>query len=142
MKYTTIEVINVLNQTLLHSVLMTDPKKPNGKLCKFERLDNSILEDTVINAIGLDKDDVQEGVLNVNQYVHNLVYPNDPALKSQPDTARILYLSKLLNTVLGDGEEVWDESGKWCFILQQDTVMPDTNNQHYINFRVEFYLIN
>jgi len=141
MKYTTIEVINVLYLTIANSSLMTDVKKPSGKLCKLERPLNSVLEDVVINAIGLDKDDVQEGVLNVNQYVNNLKLPNLED-KAQPDTARILYLSKLLNTILGDGEEVWDTTGKWCFVLQQDMVFPDTNNQHYINFRVEFYLNN
>lgn len=142
MKYTEIEVVNLLYQTISQSVLYTDPKKPNGQLCKYERLDNSALEDTVINGLGVARGDVQEGVLNVNQYVPNLVYPNKPELKSQPDTGRIAYLSKLVNKALGEGEEFWDASGKWCFQVQQDTVMPDTNNQHYINFRVEFYLNN
>lgn len=142
MKYTTIEVINVLFQTIANSGVYADLKKPNGKLCKFEQPLNSILEDTVINSIDLTMDDVQEGVLNVNQHVYNLKFPTNPEDKSQPDTARILYLSKLLHVALGAGEEIWDDSGTWCFKIQQSTIYPDTNNTHYINFRIEFYLTN
>jgi hypothetical protein len=142
MSYTSIEVVNVLFQTITNSVLFSDVKKPNGKLCKFERPLNSVLEDVVINALGLDRDDLQEGVLNVNVYVPNIKFEDRPTDKSQPDTGRILYLSKLTNLALGSGEEIWDASGKWCFCIQQDNPFPDTNNQHYINFRIEFYLTN
>lgn len=143
MKYTSIEVVNVLFSTIANSLLMTDVKRPNGKLCKFERPLNSMLEDVVINGLGLDRDDVQEGVLNMNIYVSNLKFPDLPEDKAQPDMARFLYLSKLANVALGEGEEVWDESGRYCFVLQQDMPPePDSNNQHYINFRVEFYLSN
>lgn len=139
MSNTSISALNMLYQHISHSVLMTDAKKPNGKLCKFERPLNSVLEDVVINSLGLNRADVQEGVLNVNIYVPNLelLTPNE-ADRSQPDSARLLYLSSLANNALGQGEEIWEETGNYCFNIQQDSIYQDTNNQHYVNFRVEF----
>jgi hypothetical protein len=72
MSYTSIEVINVLYQTIANSAVLSDVKKPNGKICKMERPLNSVLEDIVINGISLDRDELQEGVLNVNVYIPNL----------------------------------------------------------------------
>jgi hypothetical protein len=138
MSYTSISALNMLYQHISHSVLMTDAKKPNGKLCKYERPLNSILEDVVINSLGLNREDVQEGVLNVNIFVPNLILPSNPADKGQPDTARLNYLLNLANIALGEGEEIWEATGNYCFELQQDNLFQDENNQHYLNLRVEF----
>jgi hypothetical protein len=142
MSYTSIDALNVLFQTIMNSSLFTDVKKPNGKLCKFQRPLDSELEDVVINSLALTKDDVQEGVLNVNVFVPNLKFETNTNDRSQPDTARIKYLARLANDSLGDGEDIWDENGKYCFRIQQDNVFEDENYQHYINFRIEFNLIN
>jgi hypothetical protein len=142
MSYTSLSALNMLYQHITHSVLMTDAKKPNGKLCKFERPLNSALEDVVLNSLGLNREDVQEGVLNVNIFVPNLVLPSNPNDKGQPDTARLLYLSNLANTALGEGDEIWEATGQYCFNLQQENLFQDENNQHYLNLRVEFYSLN
>ena len=142
MAYTTIEVVNILNSYILNSVLMNDPKKPNGKLCKYQRPLNSKLEDVVINGLPINRDIVQTAILNVNIYVLNLEFGGTSTDKSQPDNARIMALSKLANEALGEGNEVWDESGSYCFNIQQDSVLEDVDNQHYINIRVEFYASN
>jgi len=139
MSNTSISALNMLYQHISHSVLMTDAKKPNGKLCKQERPLNSTLEDVVINSLGINREDVQEGVLNVNIFVPNLELPSNPNDKSQPNMARLLVLATLANEALGNGEEVWEEFGNYCFNIQQDQIMQDTNNQHYLNIRVEFY---
>jgi hypothetical protein len=142
MGFTSIEVVNMLKDLVAQSVLMNDPDKPKGKLCKYKRPLNSAQEDVVINGLPLVKDDIDEAVLNVNIYVPNLKLPdlND---KSQPDNARLLVLSKLGNRALTDNAdddgEIWDDAGEYCFKYQQDTVMEDDNNQHYVNFRIEFY---
>jgi hypothetical protein len=128
----------MLHQHITNSVLMKDVKKPNGKLCKYQRPLNSVLEDVVINSLGLNREDVQEGVLNVNIYVPNLILLSNAADKSQPDTARLTYLLNLANIALGEGEEIWEASGNYCFELQQDNLFQDENNQHYLNLRVEF----
>lgn len=139
MGFTSIEVMKLLKSYIVRSLLMTDVKKPNGKLCDDERPLNSELEDVTINGLALVKDDVDEAVLNVNIYVPNLKFPKDPADKSQPNTARLTELSKLGNKAFLDGEEIWDDAGEYCFKYQQDTVMKDENNQRYLNFRIEFY---
>jgi hypothetical protein len=142
MSNTSLSALNMLYQHITHSVLLTDAKKPNGKLCKLERPLNSVLEDIVINTLGLNKESVQEGVLNVNIYVLNLVSLTNASDKSQPDMARLLYLQNLANTALGSGEEIWEETGSYIFNIQQDQVYQDENNQHYVGFRVEFYSQN
>jgi hypothetical protein len=141
MGYTSIAVVNMLNQYILHTALLTDLNKPNGKLCKYKRPLNSVLEDIVINGLDLIKDDIDETVLNVNIYVPNLEIPNSTD-RSQPNNKRMLYLSQLGNEAFQNGEEIWDEADEYCFRYQQDTVMVDDNNQHYINFRIEFYSTN
>jgi hypothetical protein len=142
MSFTSLSALNMLYQHISHSVLMTDVKKPNGKLCKLERPLNSGLEDVVINSLGLNREDVQEGILNVNVFVPNLVLPSNPNDKAQPDMARLLYLSNLANNALGSGSEVWEATGNYCFNMQQENVFQDENNQHYLNLRVEFYSLN
>lgn len=139
MGYSSSMVVGLLFRQLVQSVLMTDLNKPNGELCKYQRPLNSRAEDVVINSLTLERDDIDEGVFNVNVCVPNLVFPDNPEDKSRPDTKRIDYLSELGNRALGEGEEVWDPLGNWCFKLQQDQLVEDTNNQHYINFRVEFF---
>ena len=147
MSNTSITALNMLYQHISRSVLVTDAKKPNGKLCKYQRPLNSLLEDVVINSLGLNREDVQEGVLNVNIYVPNIDYskiPDHPqkADKTQPDTARLTYLLNLANIALGEGEEIWEATGNYCFELQQDNLFEDENNQHYLNLRVEFNSTN
>jgi hypothetical protein len=142
MSYTSITALNMLYQHIGNSILMTDAKRPNGKLCKYQRPMNSVLEDVVINSLGLNREDVQEGVLNVNIFVPNLVIPSNAADKSQPDTARLTYLLNLASIALGEGNEIWEATGNYCFNLQQDKLFQDENNQHYLNLRVEFYSLN
>lgn len=140
MGFTSIEVVNMLYQYISHSEIYSDVNRPNGKLCKFEQPLNSILENVVINGLSMIKDNIDEAVLNVNIYVPNLKLPDNLADRSQPDTGRLLVLSKLGNKAFKDGDEIWDDAGEYCFKYQQDTVMPDENNlQHYLNFRIEFY---
>lgn len=141
---TTTEVITILYLHLKNSVLMTDLQRPNGNLGKFKRPENSIKEDVVIADIGgITNEPVQRGILIVNIFVPNLnpdYFPNLNGDRSQPDTARLDYLSKLLrDSIVG---EVWDNEGEYCFEIQQGGIDEDTNNQHYAWFRVKFYSIN
>ncbi|MEN0095896.1 MAG: hypothetical protein AAGB30_10975 [Pedobacter sp.] len=143
MSMTSYGAINALFDHLKTSVVFTSPVKVRGKLYRMQRPLNSLAEDVVINSLALSYDPVQKGYLNVNFYVQN------PRLKignihdsSQPDSARIDEISGLGKAALGDGEEIWSDDGTFCFRIEQDTVIADTNNQHYLNFRVEFYSLN
>ncbi|KEQ31186.1 hypothetical protein N180_02760 [Pedobacter antarcticus 4BY] len=144
---TSISVLNMLFEYTKNSVLMRNALRPTGKICKLQRPGNSELEDIVIDPLANVKDDVDEGVLVINIYVPNLDYSKIQGHpmqsdKSQPNTKRLGELSELANEAFEDGEDIWDESGEWCFKLQQDGVYADTNNQHYLNLRIEFYSIN
>ncbi len=139
MDFTSIALVNMLKSHIEHSVLFTDNNKPDGKLCEYERPLGSKSEDVVISVLSLLKDDVDNGILNVNIYVPNLILADEPNDTSQPDTARIQILSDLANEAFADGEEIWDDNGGYCFKLQQDNVLSDENDQHYINLQIEFY---
>lgn len=144
---TSIEAINMLYAHLGTSVLKTDSKKPNGKLCKYQRSENSISEDVVLNALGLNREPVQKGVLLLNCYVPNLDPNKVPDIgtdKSQPDTGRLLYISKLVQSVFGN--EGTEETELWIndntnFSITSDDVFEDNNFQHYISFRIDFFTI-
>lgn len=144
MSKTTLEVINILHSYLKSSALMTDVKKPNGSLAKIKRPQDSKKEDVIIDTIGgLTRNPVQKGILIVNIFVPNLDPNLIPDLNNdhtQPDTARLLYLSKLFQSSIED--VVWDDFGDYAFTIQQDDIDEDTNNQHYAWFRIEFYSIN
>jgi len=144
---TGIEAVNLFYNYIMSSVLLTDSKKPNGTLCKYERPENSIKEDMVINSLGLNRDPVQKGVLLFNIYVNNLdpnLVPSVGTGRNVPDTARILYLSKLFQSLFQDDgseeKELWINQDT-NFEITSDDVFADSNNQHYISFRINFLTI-
>lgn len=142
MAITNLEIVNYLYDFLKTSPLMTDSKKPSGGLHKLKRPQNSTSEDVVINTLGANRGAVQKGVLLVNVYVPNL----DPLKfthlnndRSQPDTARLLYLAKLVQSSLPN--EVWANDGSYALEITDDSVFEDENNQHYVGFRIDFFTI-
>lgn len=142
MGMTVLEGINAIYKHL-QTTVMIDANKPNGKLCKFQRPENSVKEDMVVNAIGNTRDAVQKGIYVVNLFVQNLnpdYYPHLDGDRSQPDTARLLYLTTLFEASVSG--EIWEPNGAYCFLIQQDNVFEDTDNTHYASFRLEFYAIN
>lgn len=141
MSITTTGAINILFEHLKHSGVFSNVKKVNGMLYRLQRPLNSDKEDVVINSITLGREDVQNGVLNVNGYCKNkiITLPGNISDDAQPDYERLNEIATLLNEALGDGNEIYLSDGAYCFKIQQDIVIPDENNQHYINFRIEFY---
>lgn len=144
---TGIEAINMLYSYLKDSEIYTDAKKPNGRLCKLKRPENSLSEDLVINSLGLTREPIQKGVLILNVYVPNLDPNKVPDIgtdRSQPDTGRILYLSKLVQSVFtNDGteeNELWVDNDT-CFEITSDDEFEDDNYQHYVSFRIDFHTI-
>lgn len=143
MSVTSIEAVSYLFDVLKTTVILSDPKKINGSLYEFHRPLNSVVEDVVIGSLDMGREAVQKGILNVNVFV-----PNKPITigvvtdYSQPNKTRLKELAVLTDIALGKGEEIWNSDGTVCFKIQQDNSFPDENNQHYLNFRVEFYSIN
>lgn len=137
---TTLDAMTILYGYIKASELFTSPRKPNGGLYKGQRPANSTLEDVVINSLVMNRADVQAGVFNVNLFVPNLeIMLNGIMDKSQPNTARLTELSGIFSNVM---REVWADDGDYTFNIQQDQLFSDTNNQHYQNFRIEFYSQN
>ena len=140
MSKTSSEALEIVFQHLLKSALFTDPKRPKGNLYKRQRPAGSKVEDVVINTLILNRLVIQEGVLNVNLYVPNLVLNTATGVDTtQPNNSRLLELSILANAAL---EEIWATDGSYTFQVQQDHTFEDTNNQHYQNFRIEFTAVN
>ncbi|GEM_PF-1996492 len=143
---TTLEAIDYLYSLVKASTLFSDANKPNGKLCKGDRPENSILEDVVLDSIGgLNRTPVQRGVLLLNVYVNNLdpsIVPNIGTGKNHRDSGRLKYLSQLVQNIFeGDDGEVWIDQDT-CFEVTNDDVFEDSgNNQHYLSFRISFYTI-
>lgn len=143
MSITALGAIGVLYDTLKNGVLFTDVKKANGNLYRLQRPLNSKKEDVVIDTLGLGQEAVQKGILIVNTYVLNLENTiNGLTDYSQPDWERLQEIAAVAKQALGNGKEIYGTDGETCFKLQQDQPFADDNNQHYNNFRVEFYSIN
>ena len=130
-----LDLVDIVRAHLDSSVLMTDVNKPNGMLSKFQRPQNSIKEDVVVNSLANSAGVVGEGVLNVNVYVPNLVMPSGDL--SQPNVPRLKYLTALAYAALYD-----NYADGYNFTIQSDSLFADDNNQHYSNIRVEFNSIN
>lgn len=112
-----------------------------GNIYLFQRRSEHQGEDIVINTIGVNNQSVQRGILNVNVYVpnHNLNGEQHRMEMAMPNLARLSELAALGKAAL---DLTWNAGELWNFEYQQDTVMPDRNNEHFINFRVEFRAIN
>ncbi|MDO6388998.1 hypothetical protein Q4E40_02580 [Pontibacter sp. BT731] len=95
---------------------------------------NSQREDVVLNALPMNREQLQRTVLNVNLHVPNLKLGTDT---TQPNAKRLKELTTIASDLI---EEVWGPG--YQFNVQQDTVFPDGAGSHYVNIRVEFRAIN
>jgi len=135
---TSLEAVEIVYQHLKTSVLFTDLKKPNGGLYRFQRPTGSDREDVVVNSLTLNRNSIQQGVLNVNLFVPNLTLTfNGQQDKSQPNIKRLAELSLLAEQALKVVK-----MPNYTFRVQQDNLFPDENYQHYQSFRVSFNSIN
>lgn len=141
---------SVINE--LYKLLAADPELKSlmsGNIYKLNRPNNSAKRDIVINAITNDNNDVQQGVYNINAFAKNLVIKvagSDD--NSQPDFE---YFDNIGN-VIKDTFTTFippNTRKKYTYIqnvgrfeLAKETVLPDADNQHYYNFRINYYSPN
>ena len=131
MAKTAIDVVDLMRDYLKTSPLMTYGAKPLGGLFKYQRPEGSRSEDVVINSLPVNRTQLQRGIINVNIFV-----PNMTSDSSLPNLKRLKELAELMEqSFLG---EVWSVNGDYNFEIEADNLMPDENNQHYLNFRIEF----
>ena len=112
-----------------------------GGLYKHKRPVNSAKEDVVIIPLTLDADQLQEGIMNVNIHVPNLVLGSGATQdKTQPDHARLKQLTTMAVEVLTD---IWLDDGQVNFSVLQPLMFEDAEiNQHYMNIRLSFGAVN
>ena len=140
MTKTSLDALDILYRIVKNSEIIAGSARINGGLYKSQRPINSDKEDVVVNALPMNRNQVQEGLLNLNIYVPNQELTiNGVTDLSQPNYTRIAALSAMISTLLND---VWEASADYTFNIQQDTLFADDNNQHYQNFRIEFYSPN
>lgn len=121
----------------------------NGNIYRLNRPNNSAKQDFVINAITNDNNDVQQGVYNINAFAKNIVWRLDGSDdSSQPD---FNYFDEIGN-IIKDAFTTFRAPNtilKYIYIpnvgrfeLAKETVLPDADNQHYYNFRINYYAPN
>lgn len=141
MAVTAAQAVTNLVTLLNASPLKTGEAKISGFIYPYQRPLNSEKEDIVVNSITVGRGPVQKGMLNVNVYVPNKAKPvsYNAVDTSQPDMPRLLVLNQMAGEVLRD---IWNATGTVNYELQEDRLMADANDQHYINFRVIFRALN
>lgn len=127
------------------SVIWNSPLKATitGAIRRYLRPTNSDKEDIVINALNLDFDQLQGGVLNINLFVPNpeysIIIDGKPSrMRDIPNDARIKTLCGSLNSVL---KEVYDKQKFILLELVNQQILPE-NEQTIINNRVKLTIKN
>ncbi|SEV88915.1 hypothetical protein SAMN05428988_0157 [Chitinophaga sp. YR573] len=135
---TTLKAIDIVWKRLNESPLKT---AVNGGVYKQKRPLNSKKEDVIINSPTIVNLQLQEGLINVNIHVPNLLLSNNGAQdNSQPDHVRLEQLADIAASSLTD---VWSDDGQINYDIQSQTVFEDEQtNAHYVNFRITFYSVN
>ncbi|MEZ2446124.1 hypothetical protein AB6805_30625 [Chitinophaga sp. RCC_12] len=133
---TTLEAVDSVYHKLAVGIL---PGTITGGLYKENRPTNSKSEDVVINSLSINSEQLQEGILNVNIHVPNLIISvNSIQDNSQPDFVRLKTLTAL---AISDLIDVW--TGNIHYTVQQHALFSDNElNEHYSNIRLEFYSTN
>lgn len=135
---TTLTAVDIVLQQLVTSPIKT---AITGGIYKKRPL-NSQLEDVIINSPTINAGQLQEGLVNVNVHVPNIVISvggvQDP---TQPNTLRLQQLVDMAVTVLADA---WKDGGDVNFTVQQISglIEESENNSHYVNIRLLFYAVN
>lgn len=124
--------------TILYKDLTNSPLKNaiSGGIYKYERPDNSKLEDVVINSIAITNDDIQLGVANVNIHIPALETNIDGKPQRKPNVKRMAALTVIAIQVLK--ERYAKDYNYW--ISSQTTVNVPGSNERFINFTINFKL--
>lgn len=132
---TNLEAIDILFTKLDGSSLKT---AITGSICKLKRDADSNKEDVVINSLPFNNEQLQQGILNVNIHVPDVVVNVNNVQDKQPDFARLKTLADMAVEILDDN---W--ASTYNFSVQQQNVMHDPEaGSHYVNIRIEFFIIN
>lgn len=137
---TTLDELTIIWQKLKgYAPLATDSTKITGGFYKQKRPAGSTKEDIVVNGLGINNEQLQAGIINVNIHVPN-VPVNTGSLQdtTQPNLVRLKQLTDFAVVLLND---VW--VGDYHYHVQQQNLFEDDDgSNHYSNIRLEFFNIN
>lgn len=135
---TTLTAVDTVFQQLAASAIKT---AISGGIYKKRPL-NSRLEDVIINSPTINATQLQEGLVNVNVHVPNLVISvNGVQDHTQPDTLR---LQQLVDMAVLSLTDTWQNDGDINFTVQQVSGLIEEaeNDSHYVNIRLLYYAVN
>lgn len=104
-----------------------------GKVYWLNQPKNSTKEDIVVRSVAMNAEAMQEGVVNVNIHMPNLVLNNDD---TQPNFVRFETIAAVLVETLAD---VWGTDYNF-HIEEPGTIVPD-GDRWFCNIRLRFYTI-
>ena len=126
---------------IVYSVISQSPIKAaiNGGVYKIDRPLNQSTEDIIINSLSVSNESVQEGIINVNLHVPNLVLGDGGVQdNTRANFARLDQLSSIFAPTM---DQLFT-SGVF-FEVQNITIFPEENiPEHFVNFRIIFYSKN
>jgi len=111
-----------------------------GKIFKDRRVANGATEDVVINSPTVNAAQLQQGLVNVNIHVPNIIVKqNGVSDDTQPNHARLRELALMAAGILKD-----NVSGDASFNLQQivGPLLDEVAKDHYVNIRLDYFNIN
>lgn len=132
---TSLDIVDILFTRIKGSALET---AISGDICKHKRDGGSKLEDVVVNALPAINTQLQQSFANVNVHVPDLVINVNGQEQKQPNHVRLKELADITMTVL-DNQQT---SGYYYEVEQQSLFDDPEAGDHYINFRIKFFIEN
>jgi hypothetical protein len=120
-------------ETIFQRMLQSGVKSTSaitGGIFKNRRPKDSQKEDIVVRTLAMNSEQVQEGLINVNIHLPNLLLSND---STQPNEARFNQITELVLAALRD----YRGFDYWFTIKVPGLLYPDGNNW-FSNIQVEF----
>lgn len=135
---TTLDAEDILYTYLNTSTLKTAVQANGGDIYKQGRPANDKKEAVVIVSLPLNNEQLQEGIVNVNIFVPNVVINvNEMQDDSQPNHPRLKQLATIAAGLLND--VFLSNSDCGFYMQQQSLIKDDQSKEHFINIRVNFY---
>lgn len=141
MKKSTLDAEDILYSYVAESSLKTAVTTTSGEVFKGRKPINYQKEAVEIISLPINNEDIQEGIVNINIHVPNLlINQNNVQDPSQPNHPR---LQELTNLALGILNDVFIPASDCGFeVMQQTLIQDEEGGAYYSNIRVRFYNIN
>lgn len=120
-----------LNVTSIKTVI-------TGKVYQYDRPENSVTEDIILNCLPVTNSQPQLGTANVNIYVNDLHVKVDGKAQYLVDTARLKAIAAAVLPLIQQGAD-----GDYMFTISSENTIREREQHVSIkNIRVDFLIIN